>query len=59
MFELQEERIRVRAYELWLQGGCQEGLHDQNWARAEAQLHDEDRRRGDGDLSVPLVQRSS
>lgn len=33
-----EEEIRVRAYELFEQRGRQEGSHDEDWARAEAEV---------------------
>jgi hypothetical protein len=33
-----EEEIRIRAYELFEQRGRQEGYHDEDWARAEAEV---------------------
>lgn len=33
-----EEEIRVRAYELFEQRGRLEGFHDEDWARAEAEV---------------------
>ena len=33
-----EEEIRIRAYELFEQRGRQEGFHDEDWARAEAEV---------------------
>jgi hypothetical protein len=33
------EQIATRAYEIWLQNGCQEGQDIQNWLEAESQLH--------------------
>jgi|ERR1051326_2101801 len=33
-----QERIRARAYELFEQRGRQEGFHDEDWARAEAEV---------------------
>jgi len=33
-----EEEIRVRAYELFEQRGRHEGFHDEDWARAEAEV---------------------
>ena len=33
-----EEEIRIRAYELFEQRGRLEGFHDQDWARAEAEV---------------------
>jgi hypothetical protein len=32
--------IAERAYQLWLERGCQEGSHEQNWLEAERELHD-------------------
>ena len=33
-----EEEIRIRAYELFEQRGRREGFHDEDWARAEAEV---------------------
>ena len=33
-----EEEIRIRAYELFEQRGRLEGFHDEDWARAEAEV---------------------
>jgi hypothetical protein len=33
-----DAEIRIRAYELFEQRGRQEGSHDQDWARAEAEV---------------------
>ena len=33
-----EEEIRIRAYELFEQRGRQAGFHDEDWARAEAEV---------------------
>jgi hypothetical protein len=33
-----EEEIRIRAYEFFEQRGRQEGFHDEDWARAEAEV---------------------
>jgi hypothetical protein len=33
-----EEEIRIRAYELFEQRGRLEGYHDEDWARAEAEV---------------------
>jgi len=33
-----EEEIRIRAYELFEQRGRHEGFHDEDWARAEAEI---------------------
>ena len=39
-----EEEIRIRAYELFEQRGRLEGFHDEDWARAEAEVLDKYRR---------------
>jgi len=33
-----EEEVRIRAYELFEQRGRHEGFHDEDWARAEAEV---------------------
>jgi hypothetical protein len=33
-----QEQIRIRAYELYEERGRQEGFHDEDWARAEAEI---------------------
>lgn len=33
-----EEEIRIRAYELFEERGRQEGFHDEDWSRAEAEV---------------------
>jgi len=33
-----EEEIRIRAYELFEERGRQEGFHDEDWSRAEAEI---------------------
>jgi hypothetical protein len=33
-----QEEIRIRAYELFEERGRQEGFHDEDWARAEAEV---------------------
>ncbi|MBP2315646.1 DUF2934 domain-containing protein [Azospirillum soli] len=38
-----EERIRRRAHEIWEREGRPEGQHDAHWARACAEIDDEDR----------------
>jgi hypothetical protein len=35
-----EAEIAERAYVIWLERGCQEGTHEQNWLEAERELHD-------------------
>jgi hypothetical protein len=39
-----EEQIRQRAYELYLEGGCQPGKELQHWLQAEAELNQENAR---------------
>ncbi len=34
----EEERVRTRAYFLWLEAGCPEGREDEFWAQAEGEL---------------------
>jgi hypothetical protein len=36
--EISNENIAIRAYELYVNGGCQEGQAEENWLRAEAEL---------------------
>ncbi len=33
-----EERVRLRAYELWEQRGCQHGQAQEDWFRAEREI---------------------
>lgn len=47
-----EERIRRRAHEIWEREGRPEGEHDAHWARACAEIDDEDRA---GDVSAANV----
>jgi hypothetical protein len=54
-----EERIRLLAHRLWLLDGCPEGRADEHWDRASKMVAEEDRKRGDGDLSLPLDLRRS
>ena len=46
-----EDKIRVRAYELWEKDGSPEGRADEYWEQARAQIEDEeseaDRNEGD------------
>lgn len=37
-FEITRETIATRAYELYVNGGCQEGQAEQHWLQAEAEL---------------------
>lgn len=51
-----DERIRLRAYELWQSEGCPQGRQDEHWARAALEIEDEDRARealGAAPLSPP------
>jgi hypothetical protein len=34
-----EDAIRRRAYEIWEDEGCPEGLHQEHWGRAERELN--------------------
>jgi hypothetical protein len=38
----QEDKIRVRAYELWQKDGSPEGRADEYWEQARAQIEDEE-----------------
>lgn len=53
-----EERIRAKAYELWLEDGSMEGCADEYWRRArslvEAELADEQRVRGGVDGAADI-----
>ena len=33
-----EQKLRERAYELWMQGGCKEGGSDMYWFQAEREI---------------------
>jgi hypothetical protein len=33
-----EEEIRIRAYELYIERGCQHGFHNQDWSIAEVEV---------------------
>jgi hypothetical protein len=37
-FEITKETIAARAYELYINGGCQDGQAEQHWLQAEAEL---------------------
>jgi Protein of unknown function (DUF2934) len=39
-----EEVIRVRAYELYVERGLQDGSAQEDWLRAEAEVRDQERR---------------
>lgn len=41
-----EDRIRVRAYEIWQRTGRQDGSHIEHWDRAAREIEDEDAERG-------------
>jgi hypothetical protein len=53
-----EERIRAKAYELWLEDGSMEGCADEYWRRArslvEAEFADEQRVRGGVDGAAEM-----
>ena len=34
-----QERIAVRAYQIWLEAGCPHGEDREHWYRAERELH--------------------
>jgi hypothetical protein len=36
--ELTEEYIRLRAYQLWEERGCEHGYHFEDWLRAEEEI---------------------
>jgi hypothetical protein len=36
-----EERIRIRAYEIWLQNGCRDGCDIEEWLEAEREVRGE------------------
>lgn len=36
--EITKESISIRAYEIYLKGGCQDGHAEEHWLRAEAEL---------------------
>jgi hypothetical protein len=35
------ERIRIRAYQMWEEQGCPDGLHAEHWLAAEHELAEE------------------
>jgi hypothetical protein len=37
-----EQKLRERAYQLWMEDGCKEGQSDQYWFQAERQFYSED-----------------
>ena len=41
-----EDRIRVRAYEIWQRTGRQDGSHLEHWDQATREIDDEDAERG-------------
>jgi hypothetical protein len=47
-----EEKIRVRAYELWEKDGSLEGCADEYWEQARAQI-DEEESAADGNGTEP------
>lgn len=42
MQESREDRIRHRAHQLWEEQGRPEGMHDQHWEQARAQIDEDD-----------------
>jgi hypothetical protein len=36
-----EDRIRIRAFEIWLHNGCRDGCDVEDWLQAEEQLRTE------------------
>lgn len=36
-----EEKIRARAYEIWIRNGCQEGRDQEDWLQAEREVMQE------------------
>jgi hypothetical protein len=52
-----EQKLRERAYQLWMQDGCKEGRSDQYWFQAEREFHTEGNQAAD--LSQPSPQPSS
>jgi hypothetical protein len=38
-----ERRIRERAFDLWQQGGGQQGQHAEHWVQAEREIDEEDK----------------
>jgi len=43
-----EERIRIRAYQIWEREGRLEGRHEHNWEEARREIEAEDAARGGG-----------
>jgi hypothetical protein len=54
MYIWNEDRIRILAHHLWQADGRPEGRAGEHWDRAVKMIAEEDRKRGDGDLSLPL-----
>ena len=50
-----EQRIRARAYEIWLEEGRPDGRENDHWRRAEAQISTEDAEQADKGLQPPLA----
>lgn len=44
MATIDQDAVRARAYQLWEEGGCVHGSHEEHWRRAEAECAAE----GDG-----------
>ena len=57
MAEIDEDRIRQRAYQIWERKGQPDGEHEQHWAEAIGELMGEDRLSqgaGTSGMSTPL-----
>lgn len=39
--EIPAEKVAMRAYDKWCQGGCQQGVDQMNWYEAEAEIRRE------------------
>lgn len=42
MTEIEEDRIRMRAYEIWEAMGCPEGRHQETWQQAQIEIAAQD-----------------
>ena len=42
MTESEEDRIRIRAYEIWEAVGCPEGRHEDTWQQAQIEIAAQD-----------------
>jgi hypothetical protein len=46
MFDDNNQRIRKRAYQIWEEQGCPEGLSTDHWLQAEGEIREEDAAEG-------------